>query len=102
MKLRAVTDNKEKKQAGYLHWCPGCKGSHYIGVEQALSNGAQWTFNGDVEKPTFSPSVKHRMGKNLDRCCHYFIKNGKIEYCSDCTHELAGKTVDLPDFPERD
>ena len=30
--------------------------------------------------------------------CHVFIKEGKIEYLSDCTHSLAGTTIDLPDW----
>jgi hypothetical protein len=30
--------------------------------------------------------------------CHSFVRNGKIEYLSDCTHNLAGKTVDIPKF----
>jgi hypothetical protein len=29
--------------------------------------------------------------------CHSFIRNGKIEYLSECTHELAGQTVDMED-----
>lgn len=29
---------------------------------------------------------------------HCFVRNGKIEYLSDCTHEMAGKTVDCMDF----
>jgi hypothetical protein len=31
--------------------------------------------------------------------CHYFIRDGKIEFCGDCPHELAGQTVPLPDVP---
>jgi hypothetical protein len=27
--------------------------------------------------------------------CHLFITDGKIEYLADCTHELAGKTVEM-------
>jgi hypothetical protein len=30
--------------------------------------------------------------------CHYFIVDGRIRYCGDCQHELAGQTVDLPDL----
>jgi hypothetical protein len=36
------------------------------------------------------------LGKN--DICHSFIKNGKIQYLSDCTHELKGKTVQLTDL----
>lgn len=31
--------------------------------------------------------------------CHLFVTDGKIIYCSDCTHEYAGKSIDLPDIP---
>jgi hypothetical protein len=31
--------------------------------------------------------------------CHSFIKEGMIEFQTDCKHELAGKTVHLPEFP---
>lgn len=30
--------------------------------------------------------------------CHSVVTDGKIAFCSDCTHEMAGKTVDLPDW----
>ncbi len=29
---------------------------------------------------------------------HSFIKDGMIEFLGDCTHKLAGQTVDLPEF----
>jgi hypothetical protein len=32
--------------------------------------------------------------------CHSFIRNGQIQFLSDCHHELAGKTVDLPEVEE--
>lgn len=28
--------------------------------------------------------------------CHSFVRDGQIEFLSDCTHALAGKTVSLP------
>jgi len=28
------------------------------------------------------------------------VTNGKIDYCGDCGHALAGKTIDMVDFPE--
>ena len=30
--------------------------------------------------------------------CHSFVREGRIEFLSDCTHALAGQTVELPDF----
>lgn len=96
------TEGAEHADAGWMHFCPACNGMHYIAVENPLSNGAKWTFNGDQALPTFHPSVlvfytpeHHDKGR-----CHYFIEAGKIRYCGDCTHVLAGKTVDLLDIPE--
>lgn len=48
-----------------------------------------------MERPTFSPSLGINMG--LDMQCHSFVRDGKIEFLSDCHHELRGQTVDLPD-----
>jgi hypothetical protein len=77
-----------------MHWCPGCNARHIINVEKPLPNGAKWTWDGNVDAPTFSPSI------NIVGQCHYFIRNGMIEFCGDSAHELAGQTVPLPDFPE--
>lgn len=77
-----------------LHWCPGCRGPHLINVEKPNHLGAKWTWNKNAEKPTFTPSI------NIVGHCHYFITDGKIQFCPDSKHKLAGMTVDLPDFPE--
>lgn len=59
--------------------------------------GRGWSWNGDFEKPTVNPSVLlTRPGMTN----HLFIRDGKIQYLSDCTHEYAGKTVEMVDFPE--
>lgn len=73
----------------YMIFCPACKCGHGIDL-------ARWTFNGDMEKPAVSPSllINYEDGK----VCHSFIKEGKIQFLNDCTHDLAGQTVDLEDF----
>ncbi len=87
----------------------------------------RWTFNGDEEKPTFAPSMLATSGHYVPgyektahpewcwcnfierfpdhadckfKCyrCHSFVTDGKIQFLSDCSHALAGQTVDLPDF----
>ena len=85
-----------KIQGGYGHWCPGCGEMHYIAVEKPLSNGAQWAFNGDIEKPSFAPSVRIKVFGEPPDICHYFITDGQIKFCGDCTYELSGQTVPLP------
>ena len=57
-----------------------------------------WNWNEDYECPTVSPSIRLiHTGNQVD---HLFIHDGKIQYLNDCTHELAGKTVNMVDFPE--
>jgi hypothetical protein len=73
---------------GYLIYCPGCKSHHVFDT--------RWTFNGDFEKPTFSPSMLVNQHRPESRC-HSFVTDGKIQFLSDCFHDLAGKTVELPE-----
>jgi hypothetical protein len=75
------------------HLCPGCKMLHRINVNAPNENtGARWSWNGDVDRPTFHPSVNISNGQ-----CHYFIRDGMIEFCTDTRHSLSGQTVPLPD-----
>ena len=71
-------------------WCPGCDEIH------DLRDGAgQWSFDGNFERPTLSPSVKVT-GGGTSAVCHSFVRAGRIEFLGDCTHKLVGQTVDLP------
>ncbi len=63
-----------------------------------LRSGYGWTWNGDPEKPTVNPSIL--LTKPDGYRNHLFIRDGKIQYLPDCTHELAGKNVDMVPFPE--
>lgn len=82
----------------YYHWCPGCDEAHGIHVGARNHSGASWSFDGDMERPTFSPSV--RCSSAGRTACHYFVKGGMIEFCGDSLHTLAGKTVNLPPVPD--
>jgi hypothetical protein len=31
--------------------------------------------------------------------CHSFVTDGRIQFLNDCTHPLAGQTVDIPEWP---
>lgn len=96
-------------RGGYGHWCPGCNAGHEINVDEPNHCGARWSFDGNVQRPTFSPSINLKintpdMGKHYQpdvasTVCHYFIRDGRIEFLSDCTHHLRGTTVDLPELP---
>jgi hypothetical protein len=78
----------------YVFWCPGCS-CHHIFVT-LRDERPVWTFNGDTEKPSFTPSLLY---PSKTPRCHLFVTDGKIIYQADCGHSLAGQTVDLPDIP---
>lgn len=92
-----------RMQGGYSHWCPGCNSLHAIAVERAQANGARWSFDGNLASPTFSPSINISAHDDEDGTtfrCHYFIRNGQIEFCVDTTHSKSGQTMPLPELPE--
>lgn len=89
------------KHYGVRFFCPGCKDDHTI-TTLPYPNG--WTMAGDDERPTFSPSILvHEVvttdGRKLSPHCHSFVRDGRIEFLGDCTHALAGQTVELPSWP---
>ena len=93
---------------GLMFWCPGCDSAHMVRV--GTGPGPRWGYNGDAERPTFTPSVMvtyNGADAGQDRgdgksappaVCHSFVTDGKIQFLSDCTHALAGRTVDIPDW----
>ena len=68
---------------------------------------SRWTWNGSVDKPTFTPSMNISAGPYKDADfdiplsrCHYILTNGVINFCNDSTHALKGQQgVPLPDLP---
>jgi len=71
--------------------CPGCKYGHVLDTAPG-----KWSWNGDFVKPTASPSLfVNQKGNPKYPKCHFFIKNGQLEFCGDTTHELAGQTVPM-------
>lgn len=88
---------------GYFwHHCPGCDNTHIVPVVPTAHFPSVWGYNGNLDAPTLTPSVKHtwpvtKGGERTgaDHCCHYHITDGRIAYCADSTHALAGVTTDL-------
>lgn len=109
---------------GYVFLCPGCGDHHSLPVGEG--SRPRWGFNGNIDKPTFTPSVlvrsghyaSHYDGKRGCWCewnkqhpeeaafdcyvCHSFVTDGRIQFLNDCTHALAGQTVDLPEIDPGD
>lgn len=90
-------------------WCPGCDRRH------AITTGPNgWAWNADRARPTFTPSVLVHPHETLidpdlegdalvaeeNRTttpqCHSFVRDGRIEFLTDSTHAMSGRTVDLP------
>jgi len=75
----------------FVFWCPGCEYGHHL---ETGPNG--WSWNGDMVKPTATPSLKINPGKAKEvPLCHFFIRNGQFQFCGDTTHALKGQTVDM-------
>jgi hypothetical protein len=100
--MRTIPSFRDGVLEGHAIDCPACGNSHLLKKEI-------WTFNGSIDRPTFTPSVHVKIGPfngptkmplNGDGIyvCHSYITDGKIQYLSDCTHKMAGQTVDLPDM----
>lgn len=88
---------KHGDRSGYSFQCPACGCAHMVLTDGKKS--PNWTFNGDIENPTTNPSIRVRTEFNkIPKTCHFFIKNGMIEYCGDCTHDLAGQKIQLPEW----
>ncbi len=119
MKVFPITETSGKITC-YAFKCPGCDDHHSFNVNP--DRGPVWGFNGDELRPTFTPSLMVRCGcksqfhKPGDECwctyevregkpapyscyqCHSYVTDGKIQFLGDCTHTLAGQTVELPDI----
>ena len=103
----------DKEHGTYTFLCPAGH-HHYINTNLPNHKNAQWSFNGDVNNPTFSPSMDEKSGRFVDPNvkgdeqwlnensyrCHFIITNGMIQFCGDCSHELKGQTMPLPDLDE--
>lgn len=99
-----------------VEWLPS-------GAEQSKTNAERprWGFNGDLDRPTFTPSVLTRWSpweppvnadnleafkaapwpqRQVEHVCHSFVTDGRIQFLNDCTHALAGQTVDLPEIED--
>lgn len=81
--------------------CPGCGWRHMLNTDPSIR--PCWSFNGDLDRPTITPSInawrEYGGGRETQRC-HSFVTNGRIQFLGDCTHALAGQTVDLPEVSQ--
>lgn len=94
-------------------YCPGCGTAHFANVKAWREQCPVWSWNGDMIKPTLSPSLlvtwngskrgdgdnpRHPHSSDEKRVCHSFVENGQWRFLDDCTHVLRGQTVPIPPF----
>ena len=88
-------NDADGKFAGYIVDCPGCEKSHFFRVTPKAEDPV-WNFDGNVEQPTFIPSLRSMWRDSEgEQCCHFFLKNGVFEFCSDSTHNKAGQHIPI-------
>lgn len=96
-----VSENAEAQAITFF--CPGCDDYHTVYTRH--TTGDKWSWNGSVDAPTFTPSVfvNSPHGQYYTShlpSCHSFVTDGKIQFLSDCSHDLACQTIDLPEIKE--
>ena len=93
---------------------PGPVGTLHLPVQQrgTREGTGNWTWNGDVDKPTLRPSVLTEGTWRLTDAehatimagghveprpyrCHTWVADGQAQFLDDCNHELRGQTLDL-------
>jgi len=84
--------------------CPGCAlsstGLHMLAVNTEVKKPA-WQWNENTEYPTLSPSILSKFRfEGLDFICHSFLSSGVFNFLDDCTHELKGQSIIMPDLPD--
>jgi hypothetical protein len=98
---------------GCWTWCPACQLAHRFeilgedGSHPDRPQGDYWTWDGNLKAPTFSPSMLVRWTAAatdtepaVEHRCHSFLRAGRWEFLADCTHALAGQTVDMVPLPD--
>lgn len=119
MKLITVED----RPGAYILWCPGCECGHLFPT--GPGEKPRWTFNGNLAKPTFTPSMLIKGTRYTQKghaqynawqkagfpepapekfeteeyVCHSNVTDGQIQFHSDCTHHLKGQRVPLTEMP---
>lgn len=87
-----VALSPDRELLGY--WCSGCEHIHIVNV--VPDEKPAWGWNGDVNKPTLTPSIRTFWPKNEEQSeatrCHHFLRDGVIEFLDDsAAHQVRGK-----------
>ena len=80
--------------------CPACDFEHGFRVDldgHGHYVAGVWSFNGDYDKPTFSPSMASNLQGQQEHHprCHSFLVDGVWQFLGDCSHDMAGQHVPM-------
>lgn len=72
-------------------WCPGCDSLHPFTIESGgvLNGGVTWTWDGNLERPTFSPSLLCHSSVHLCEGEHDPTPCQKYPDCDAKTHSVG-------------
>jgi hypothetical protein len=110
--LRGIRDGEDRYE-GLVVWCPGCErphhsepnhlvgGLHMLPVKGDGTKRPTWEFNGNLERPTLSPSImtRYNLGET-EVVCHSFLTDGVWNFLDDCTHQYKGQQVPMVPLPD--
>lgn len=87
------SDIQDLNSPQYGFHCYACACDHWF---KTTGDYPRWTWNSDYFNPTVEPSIAVKHTRNNQKVfCHFFIRNGEIQYCLDSSHDLAGLTFKL-------
>lgn len=115
--LRHVDDHGHHYEA-LMFVCPGCatpytfpdgtehtpSGVHMLPVSGDANGRPVWTWDGNLEAPTLSPSIATKIHPYDEQSrplgfCHSYLRGGVFEFLTDSTHKYSGQHVPMPDLP---
>lgn len=89
-------------KVGYIFNCPACGFGHKFCTVDAHDEGWPiWELTGTADSPTVRASLLvwwEEGEEHKPMRCHSYITDGNIQFLNDCTHALAGQTVELPEM----
>jgi hypothetical protein len=94
-----------------VFFCPGCQGPHapriahgretVLSVEQTQQRAGLWAWNGSLDAPTLTPSIKvTSTDDDVVNVCHSFLTDGQMHFLDDCSHAYRGQVVPLAEYTE--
>lgn len=113
LSVAQAANGRTGEKIGRRAWvqCPGCRMLHAFTLSNddgTVPAGPAWEWDGNLEAPTFSPSLlcvdgplygedREPLGTGI---CHSFVRDGRWEFLTDSSHHLSGQTVDMVPLPE--